>query len=147
MFTCSDDSGASIGRRMTPTRLCFGRVGRRRRRSPICRSQRAAEQGSVRVFASFLNSALDSQPCTLRLILNLSRFSTARRHSDRELWESLPNPRPISNERGRQRRRPHSLVDCRWCLRRGFAPVPNHLACRHPGEFAAQTASQSQPGA
>ena len=47
----------------------------------------------------------------------------------------------------RQRRRPHSLVDCRWCLRRGFAPLPNHLACRHPGEFAAQTASQSQPGA
>src|ERR1700739_1902111 len=40
--------------------LCFGRVGRRRR-SPICRSQRAAEQDSVRVFASFPDSALDSQ--------------------------------------------------------------------------------------
>jgi hypothetical protein len=53
--------GALIERRTTPTRLCFGRASRRRR-LPICRSQRATEQDSVRVFASFLDSALDSQP-------------------------------------------------------------------------------------
>ena len=44
----------------------------------------------------------------------------------------------------RQRRRPHSLVDCRWCLRRAFAPVPNHLACRHPGDQRLRPDSERQ---
>jgi hypothetical protein len=41
-----------IGWCATPTRLCFGRVGRRRR-LPICHSRGAAERDLVRLFASF----------------------------------------------------------------------------------------------
>jgi hypothetical protein len=79
-----DEAGAIWGKRRgatrtfsgcpaTPTRLCFGRVGRRRRRSPICRSQTAAERDSVRVFASFPDSALDSQ-ALLSPLAQLSGF-------------------------------------------------------------------------
>jgi hypothetical protein len=46
-----------IGRRAIPTHRCFGRAGRRRC-SPICRSQGAAERDSFRVFASFPDSVL-----------------------------------------------------------------------------------------
>jgi hypothetical protein len=53
-----------IGWRATSTRHCFGKASRRRR-LPICHSQRAAERDSVRVFASFPDSVLDSQSqCT-----------------------------------------------------------------------------------
>ena len=52
--------GTFIGWRAPPTRRCFGRASRRSR-SPIRRSQRAAEQDTVQVFASFPNSVLESQ--------------------------------------------------------------------------------------
>jgi hypothetical protein len=56
--------GTFIGWCATSTRRCFGKASRRRR-LPICRHQRAAERDSVRVFASFPDSVLDSQsPCT-----------------------------------------------------------------------------------
>ena len=61
-----DERRNFIGSRATPKRLCLGRVGRRRRCSPICRSQRAAEQDSVRVFASFPHSVLDSEAPSMK---------------------------------------------------------------------------------
>src|SRR5689334_13927240 len=62
----NDERRNFIGSRATPKRLCLGRVGRRRRCSPICRSQRAAEQESVRVFASFPHSVLDSEAPSIK---------------------------------------------------------------------------------
>ena len=64
----------------TPTRLCFRRVGRRRR-SPICRSQRAVEQDSLRVFASFKTSEWTHNSYVARVFLvptNRNKSSSTR---------------------------------------------------------------------